>query len=274
MPEWCCQVSGAGQAARTHALGDVRLWVETATHAQGACRGHRLRTGERTSRQTESLHMRPDNTRRLPQVCETRSCYIAVVRAVADTLYHRTMVPTSLHGFHSPAASTEAPLEMLAACHGRVAHQCNTLGRLAAHLPDHGSDTAARQAATAVMRYFDTAARDHHADEEEDLFPALLEAMAGSDAVCVRALTDSLRIDHRTLEALWHDLRESLSQIANGQAVDLPAAQVQAFVTAYTRHIEKEDAELLPLATRLLSDADIARVGKAMRVRRGIFLPD
>ena len=93
---------------------------------------------------------------------------------------------------YSPGASTEAPLEMLAACHGRVHKQCETLGRLAAHLPTHGSDTAAQQAATAVMRYFDTAARDHHADEEEDLFPALLEAMAGSDAVCLRALTDGL----------------------------------------------------------------------------------
>ena len=88
------------------------------------------------------------------------------------------MSPIALPGFHSPGASTEAPLEMLAACHGRVHKQCETLGRLAAHLPTHGSDTAAQQAATAVMRYFDTAARDHHADEEEDLFPALLDAMA------------------------------------------------------------------------------------------------
>lgn len=41
------------------------------------------------------------------------------------------------------------------------------------------------------MRYFDTAAR-HHEDEEQDLFPALLESMAGSDAVCLRELTASL----------------------------------------------------------------------------------
>jgi len=36
----------------------------------------------------------------------------------------------SFPGFHSPGASTEAPLEMLAACHGRVHKQCETLGRL------------------------------------------------------------------------------------------------------------------------------------------------
>jgi hemerythrin-like domain-containing protein len=180
------------------------------------------------------------------------------------------MSATPLPGFHSPAASTEAPLEMLAACHGRVHKQCETLGRLAAHLPTHGSDTAAQQAATAVMRYFDTAARDHHADEEEDLFPALLEAMAGSDAVCLRALTEGLVAEHRLLEARWHRLREVLTQIAQGQPVELSVSQVQDFVAAYAAHIEKEDTELLPMAARLLSDADITRVGTAMRVRRGI----
>ena len=179
-------------------------------------------------------------------------------------------IAQSLPGFHSPGASTEVPLEMLAACHGRVLHQCDTLGRLAAHLPDHGCDGAARQAATAVMRYFDTAARDHHADEEDDLFPALLEAMAGSDAVCIRALTEGLRAEHRALEARWHRLRERLTQIAAGHSAELPAAEVQDFVAAYTTPIDKEDSELLPLARRLLSDADISRVGTAMRVRRGI----
>jgi hemerythrin-like domain-containing protein len=184
--------------------------------------------------------------------------------------YHGGMSKLSLPGFNSPGASTEAPLEMLAACHGRVHKQCETLGRLAAHLPTHGSDTAAQQAATAVTRYFDTAARDHHADEEEDLFPALLEAMAGSDAVCLRALTDGLVAEHRLLEARWHQLREVLTQISQGQPVELPASQVQDFVDAYAAHIEKEDTELLPMAARLLSDADITRVGTAMRVRRGI----
>ena len=188
--------------------------------------------------------------------------------------YHGGMSKLSFPGFHSPGASTEAPLEMLAACHGRVHKQCDTLERLAAHLPTHGSDTAAQQAATAVMRYFDTAARDHHADEEEDLFPALLEAMAGSDAVCLRALTDGLVAEHRVLEGRWAALREVLAHIAQGEPVALPPSDVQAFVAAYAAHIDKEDTELLPMAARLLSDADITRIGTAMRVRRGIGAVD
>ena len=102
----------------------------------------------------------------------------------------------SLPNLFSPSATFEAPLEMLAACHGRIERQGETLRRLVPHVAANGSDQPAREAAQAVLRYFDRAALDHHADEEQDLFPALLEAMAGSDAVCLRELTEQLTQQH------------------------------------------------------------------------------
>lgn len=176
----------------------------------------------------------------------------------------------TLPGFHSPSASTEVPLEMLSACHGRVQRQCQTLQRLAAHLQAHGADEAAQTAASAVMRYFDTAARDHHADEEQDLFPALIEAVAGSDAVCLQALTQGLVEEHRQMEGQWMALRAVLQRIAGGEPVALPTPDVERFVQAYTKHIEREETELLPTAARLLGDAELERLGRAMRERRGI----
>jgi hemerythrin-like domain-containing protein len=173
-------------------------------------------------------------------------------------------------GHSAPAVGFEVPLEMLAACHGRVQSQCATLRRLVPHVAAHGCDRAAQEAATAVMRYFDTAARHHHEDEEQDLFPALLESMAGSDAVCLRDLTTTLMADHRALEARWGALRSVLMKVAAGAATPLPAADVQALVDLYTQHIAREEAELLPMAARLLSDAELDRVGLAMRARRGL----
>lgn len=177
---------------------------------------------------------------------------------------------TDFPGFSGPAASTEAPLEMLSACHHRIERQCNTLRRLAPHLREHGSDDEARIAASRIMRYFDTSALQHHADEEVDLFPALLESMAGSDAVCIRQLTDGLAADHRRLEAGWRRLRIPLAQIADGQPAELPADTLEGFVKLYEDHMQREEDELLPMAARLLSDADITRIGQAMRQRRGI----
>ena len=173
-------------------------------------------------------------------------------------------------GFHGPAAGFEAPLEMLAACHGRIERQCATLLRLAPHLAIHGADAQARTAAANVLRYFDTAALQHHADEEVDLFPALLESMAGSDAVCIRDLTERLGAEHRMLEAAWQDLRGPLTKIAEGEAASIPAAQLEAFADLYASHLALEDAELLPMAARLLGDAQIESIGRAMRERRGI----
>lgn len=176
----------------------------------------------------------------------------------------------SFPGFSSPAAGPEAPLDMLAACHTRVEKQCQTLLRLQPHLVQHGSDSAAREAASAVMRYFDTAAKHHHEDEEQDLFPALLEAMAGSDAVCIRELTGALVAEHRQLEGRWAALRRQLAAIADGQTQTLSAQEIDDFVAGYRAHIHKEDTELLPMAARLLGDQDLQGIGQAMRERRGL----
>ena len=64
----------------------------------------------------------------------------------------------SIPEFSAPIAGTEAPPEMLAACHRRTEAQCQGLRRLVPHLFAHGADDAARTAAIRLMRYFDTAA--------------------------------------------------------------------------------------------------------------------
>lgn len=173
-------------------------------------------------------------------------------------------------GFPAPAAAMDQPLEVLAACHERIERQCATLERLSEHLTTAGADEAARTAAAGVIRYFTTAALDHHADEETDLFPALLEAVAGSDASCLRALLDGLVAEHIALAAHWRQLAPFLEKVGAGKApnADQLAATVAAFAAAYRAHIVRENQELLPMAARLLGDDDTARLGQAMTARR------
>jgi hemerythrin-like domain-containing protein len=177
---------------------------------------------------------------------------------------------TEFPGFSGPSASTEAPLEMLAACHIRIERQCATLRRLVAHVAEHGADGDARIAAAGVMRYFDMAAPQHHADEEVDLFPALIDSMAGSDAVCLHNITAGLADEHRELETMWRGLRAQLEKVAAGDATALEADDVARFADKYDAHIKREDDELLPMASRLLTDCELNGVGRAMRERRGI----
>lgn len=177
---------------------------------------------------------------------------------------------TSLPGHSGPIAGFEVPLEMLSACHRRIEQQCSTLRRLVRHVAAQGPDNEARLAAASVIRYFDTAARDHHADEEEDLFPALMESMAGSDAVCLRELTQGLTAEHRELETRWRRLRTALERVVANEAASFSALEVEDFVGLYEHHIEREEGELLPMAARLLSDIELDQIGRAMRERRGI----
>ena len=171
-------------------------------------------------------------------------------------------------GHSSPAASFELPLEMLHACHERVQSQCALLLRLLDHVPLHGADAQARDAASAVLRYFDLAAPNHHADEEDDLFPALIESMAGSDAVCIREMTDALCRDHRELERRWQPLRHWLQALAAGRVEPVEVEAARAFVDAYERHIRREESELFPMAQRLLGEDELARIGESMQRRR------
>jgi hemerythrin-like domain-containing protein len=173
-----------------------------------------------------------------------------------------------LIGTPGTTADFDHPLEMLSACHERVLDRLDTLERLAAHLPSHGADEQARQAAANVMRYFDTAGEHHHEDEERDLFPLMARTLPEDAAV--RTLIERLRNDHVQLRDLWQALRRELEAITRNEVARLDAACIERFSMRYRQHIDVEELELLPLAERALSHADTAAIGTSMARRRGV----
>lgn len=162
------------------------------------------------------------------------------------------------------APSFDHPLEMLHACHGKILQQCDTLKKLTPHLQLNGCDRQAQQAAQNILRYFDTAGMLHHQDEEADLFPAL----RASDQEQVPALLARLLSEHIVMLSAWQALRTALLQIAQGITVSLPPSLTENFIRSHTAHITLEEAELLPLAARLLSLQQLAQIGRNMAARR------
>jgi len=171
------------------------------------------------------------------------------------------------------APDFDQPIAVLKHCHGRIRKQLATLEKLIAHLPQHGADEQARQAATAVLRYFDKAAHLHHDDEEQDLIPMLYATAQGEDAATLRALAPTILQDHKDMDALWQDLHEQLTAIAEGTDAALSESQVRRFVASYTSHMEREEGTMAPMAMRLFSPEQMARLGQAMQLRRGIAVP-
>ena len=165
-------------------------------------------------------------------------------------------------------ADAQSPLAALYDCHQRVLSYCTTLDRLVSHIAEFGCNRQAQVVSHGVLRFFDNEVPQHYADEEEDLFPALIESMAGSDAVCLQALTKGSAEQHRALAVQWNVLRKPLEEIAAGKGSLLSSETVEAFARQWRDHIGVEEGELLSMASRLLTDGDLARVQRGMRVRR------
>jgi hemerythrin-like domain-containing protein len=175
-----------------------------------------------------------------------------------------------MNPFAAPAPSFDEPLEILAACHERIEAQLCTLEKLIEHLPAKGCDRSAREAATQVIRYFDTAGIEHHRDEDEDIFPLLRRLAAERDRPEVSAVINGLEEDHSTMEAQWSRLRERLQEVAGGRAARLDAEDVGRFAWLYRRHMEKEAALVLPFAREAVSETERAVLGSRMAARRRI----
>ena len=171
------------------------------------------------------------------------------------------------------APGFDQPIAVLKHCHDRIRKQLATLGKLGPHLAAHGADEQARQAATAVIRYFDMAAHLHHADEEENLIPMLQVSARGEDAALLAQLAPGILDEHRRMDAMWQGLHEQLRAIADGSGAALRESDVRHFADTYTAHMEREESHVAPMAARLFSGAQMAELGLAMQVRRGIAEP-
>lgn len=161
------------------------------------------------------------------------------------------------------APDFETPLAMLTACHDKVRHFAALSLKLAAHIEAKGCDDEAREAASNILRYFDVAAPLHHADEEEDLFPAL---RALGEPALDSAMAE-LEAEHRSLAGLWQSVRLWLTAISQGKAAP-PPCELEGFARLYPAHADREEAEVYGAAQRL-TNTELDRLGARMRQRRG-----
>jgi hemerythrin-like domain-containing protein len=164
----------------------------------------------------------------------------------------------------APAPGFDDPLGMLHACHRRIERHLGTLVRLQRYLSEHGCDDDARLAARNLLRYFDSAAPNHHADEEASVFPRLAQLETAE----IAELLEALAHDHAAINIGWRKLRPLIVAIAAGQRANLPPKFVADTTAAYEAHIEKEERDLLPLAERVFDHETVAAIGREMAARR------
>lgn len=171
------------------------------------------------------------------------------------------------HGF-------DEPLALLSDCHRRIERFLSVLRRIAEAYGGGKLEDADRRALAAALRYFETAAPRHAADEEESLFPRLRTASDPQAQDACDKLT-RLEADHRVADehhAAVHALGTrwlSSGTLASDDARAL-GERLLTLERLYREHMALEDSELFPAAGRVLNAADLEAVGREMARRRGV----
>ncbi|OWY38252.1 cation-binding protein [Xenophilus sp. AP218F] len=161
------------------------------------------------------------------------------------------------------APSFEQPLEMLQACHDKIRRFCDQLDKLPPYIAEHGVNEAAKNAINDVVRYFDVAGPAHHSDEEEELFPLILERVPTA-----ASRLEQLSAEHGYLHSCWNAIRDDLIALRDGKIGAISKNELQEFARQYREHAAAEEVWLFPTAGSTLSADEMRAAGARMAARR------
>jgi hypothetical protein len=159
------------------------------------------------------------------------------------------------------------PVDDFSTCHQGI---LSGLLAFAGLPPLQNAAVRAREIARHTLDLFDTAVMQHHAEEEQELFPAVLRsAEPGIKHEQVQSLVWRLTDEHRNIEALWRRVRREVQKVAAGQPSHVNAAAVEMLTGLYREHALMEEREFLPLAREILgrNDNHMAALGMSLHMR-------
>ena len=164
----------------------------------------------------------------------------------------------------------DSPLDEFSHCHDGILGQLGQLAGLPALL---GPAQQARRVAASALSFFRAVVFEHHAEEEAELFTAVLASAAGdTERRHVRSIVQRLSDEHRRIEAAWSALEPALKRVAKGQDAQLDGAAIEHLVQAYRAHANYEEQVLLPLAKTILgrNDNHMAALGLSLHLRHAV----
>lgn len=163
-----------------------------------------------------------------------------------------------------------SPIDDFSKCHVGIVAHLRSLGELPALLEPA---THARRIAAETLEFFRGAVFAHHAEEELELFPAVLaNAADGEERARVQSLVNTLTAEHRQIEAVWTTLEPKLRAVAKGRDADIDGAEINALVNTYRAHARLEEEVFLPLSRAILgrNSNQLAALGLSMHTRQAM----
>jgi hemerythrin-like domain-containing protein len=158
----------------------------------------------------------------------------------------------------NPIPATDR-FQALDACHQQIHLHLEQLADVLVQIEAQADESQYRQQAEVIEAFFSGSSRQHHAEEEKNVFPALL---ASDNAELVHAVR-TLKQDHGWIEQNWLELAPMLRAIAQGEDwVDMAELKhtVEVFLSLCHDHIVLEETLIYPESKRQFSVELAARV--------------
>jgi hemerythrin-like domain-containing protein len=169
-----------------------------------------------------------------------------------------------------PDSGFDDPLGMLQDCHRRIEKFLGILCLVAERAETGALSDEEKNAVGAALRYFQEGGRRHNQDEEESLFPRLMDAAANDPDILHR-----LESEHQDGEELHATVAQLFSAwIARGVLASgdrpLLLSATQRLKGLYADHIRVEEEIVFPYAARVLDRDRIREIGRELQARRGV----
>ncbi len=157
--------------------------------------------------------------------------------------------------------------DFLDGTHRDIQTHLGLLREVVAAVEDSGLKPDTREKARVVLTFFNGEARQHHLDEEQHVFPALLASQNPE----LEAATRRLIQDHGWLEENWLHIEPSIAAASEGNQWFDPmelAHALDVFEALYADHLLLEESLAYPEARQRLAAWDQAGIGREMAQRR------
>jgi uncharacterized protein (DUF2249 family)/hemerythrin-like domain-containing protein len=171
------------------------------------------------------------------------------------------------HGF-------DEPLALLSDCHRRIERFLEILRVVVKQAGDGALNDEQRRAVETSLKYFREAAPRHTEDEEQSLFPRLRASSHPAAMAALEAMA-ALHEDHEAATAAHDQVEKLYRQWLDTGSLDAQGRQtlvatLNELSDLYRPHIALEDSQLFPMASKALSEEQIAGIGQEMAARRNI----
>lgn len=152
-------------------------------------------------------------------------------------------------------------------CHVGIVNMVNQIGELPNMV------AYARQLNSilpAIERFFHDVVKSHHAEEEEQLFSAVLaSASPGEESTNVQQMIVRLTAEHRKIESAFGVLIPEIRSLMKNPDAELSVNNLESLVEQYLEHARFEETDFLPLAHKILgrNSDHMAALGLSIHMR-------